>query len=507
MEEKEQAPVSSQPQQPSLNDQEQARQDKLQKYLDLGVDPFGSRYAWKDQIKDIREKYGKLTGEELATKSIVVNVAGRLMAIRRMGKASFVNLQDEYGTIQAWIGINVIGEHDYEVFKLADLGDIVGLEGTLMVTRTGELTIRVTKYTHITKCLKPLPEKFHGLTDTEDRYRKRYVDLIVNEDSRKVALMRPRIIRGIQKYCDDLGFVEVETSIFSPILGGAAAKPFVTHFNALDRDFYLRIATELNLKKCMVGGIDRVYEIGRIFRNEGIDAKHNPEFTTIELYQAYGDLSDMRQWFEGLFHFVAEKVVGKNIFKFAGHDIDVSQPFAWVDQAEAIKAQCGVDFKKPMTFEEAVALAKKFNVPLEKSWNSVGYVQQAFFDELVEQTLIQPTFIHTYPIEVSPLTKKTADPRFVDRFELFIAGCEFGNAYSELNNPFDQKERFEAQLAAKERGDDEANEMDASFLDALSYGMPPAGGIGVGIDRFTMLFTESDNIREVLLFPTMKDGK
>lgn len=508
MDEKEQKQAASAPApEPSLNDQEQARQAKLPKYVELGVDPFGQRYAWKDQIKDIREKYGKLTADELTAQAIDVNVAGRLVAIRRMGKASFVNLKDEYGTIQAWIGINVIGEHDYEVFKLADLGDIVGLEGTLMLTRTGELTIRVAKYTHITKCLKPLPEKFHGLTDTEDRFRKRYLDLIVNDDSRRVALLRPRIIRGIQKYCDDLGFVEVETSIFNPILGGASAKPFITHFNALDKDFYLRIATELNLKKCMVGGIDRVYEIGRIFRNEGIDAKHNPEFTTIELYQAYGDLSDMRNWLEGLFHHIAKNVVGKDVFHFNAHDIDLAKPFAWLDQAEAIKAQCGVDFKEHLSFEEAVALAKKFNVPLEKSWNSVGYIQQAFFDELVEHTLIQPTFIHTYPIEVSPLTKKTADPRFVDRFELFIAGTEFGNAYSELNNPFDQKERFEAQLAAKQRGDDEANEMDQSFLDALSYGMPPAGGIGVGIDRFSMLFAEEDNIREVLLFPTMKDEK
>jgi lysyl-tRNA synthetase, class II len=490
-----------------LTDQEQARKDKLPKYEALGVDPFGSRYAWKDRIVDIRKAVAGKTPEDLQANKITVNVAGRLIAIRRMGKASFVNLKDEYGVIQAWIGIDVIGEHDYEVFKLADLGDIVGLEGTLMYSRTGELTIRVNKYTHITKCLKPLPEKFHGLTDTEDRYRRRYLDLIVNDDSRAIALMRPRIVRGIQKYCDDQGFVEVETSIFSPILGGAAAKPFITHFNALDKDFYLRIATELNLKKCMVGGIDRVYEIGRIFRNEGIDAKHNPEFTTIELYQAYGDLSDMRSWMEGLFHYIAKEVVHKDVYHFNGNDIDLSKPFAWVDQAESIKAVCGVDFKQPMSFEEAVALAKKFNVPLEKSWNSVGYIQQAFFDELVEHTLIQPTFIHTYPIEVSPLTKKTADPRFVDRFELFIAGGEFCNAYSELNNPFDQKERFEAQLAAKARGDDEANEMDYSFLDALSYGMPPAGGIGLGVDRFTMLFTEQDTIREVLLFPTMKDEK
>ncbi len=443
----------------------------------------------------------------LEANPIEVDVAGRLVAIRRMGKASFVNIKDEYGQMQAWIGINVVGEHDYEVFKLADLGDIVGLKGTLMISRTGELTIRVNKYTHITKCLKPLPEKFHGLTDLEERCRKRYVDLIINDDSRRVALLRPAIVKGIRDYCDSLGFVEVETPVLSPIAGGASARPFITHHNTLDKDFYLRIATELNLKKLMVGGIDRVYEIGRIFRNEGMDNRHNPEFTTIELYQAYGDLSDMMAWAEGVMHYVAEKVVGKSVFKWHGQEIDLSKPFAKISMAEAIKNVCGVDFTKDIPFEEAVKLAKEHKVPLEKSWNSTGYIMQAFFDELVEPTLIQPTFIHTYPIEVSPLTKKTDDPRFVDRFELFICGTEFANAYSELNNPFDQKERFLAQMAARNRGDDEANEIDYTFLDALDYGMPPAGGIGMGIDRLCMLMAEEDTIREVLLFPTMKDEK
>jgi lysyl-tRNA synthetase class 2 len=424
-----------------------------------------------------------------------------------MGKASFVNLKDEYGSIQAWIGINVVGEHDYEVFRLADLGDVVGLEGTLMFSRTGELTIHVEKYTHITKCLKPLPEKFHGLTDLEDRCRKRYLDLIVNDESRRTALLRPAIVKAIRDYCDSLGFIEVETPVLSPIAGGAAARPFITHHNTLDKDFYLRIATELNLKKCMIGGIDRVYEVGRIFRNEGMDNRHNPEFTTIELYQAYGDLRDMMSWAEGLFHYVAEKVVGKEVFHWQGQDIDLSKPFRVVSMADAIKEVCGVDFTKEISFEEAVALAKEHKIPLEKSWNSTGYIMQAFFDELVEPTLIQPTFLHTYPIEVSPLTKKTADPRFVDRFELFICGTEFANAYSELNNPFDQKERFLAQMAARDRGDDEANEIDYSFLDAMEYGMPPAGGIGMGVDRFAMLMSEQDTIREVLLFPTMKDEK
>jgi len=490
-----------------LTDQEQARREKLPKYVELGVDPFGSRYEWKDSIRDIRKRVEGKTAEDLEKEKIHVNVAGRLLAIRRMGKASFVNLKDEYGSIQAWIGINVVGEHDYEVFRLADLGDVVGLEGTLMFSRTGELTIHVEKYTHITKCLKPLPEKFHGLTDLEDRCRKRYLDLIVNDESRRTALLRPAIVKAIRDYCDSLGFIEVETPVLSPIAGGAAARPFITHHNTLDKDFYLRIATELNLKKCMIGGIDRVYEVGRIFRNEGMDNRHNPEFTTIELYQAYGDLRDMMSWAEGLFHYVADKVVGKEVFHWQGQDIDLSKPFRVVSMADAIKEVCGVDFTKEISFEEAVALAKEHKIPLEKSWNSTGYIMQAFFDELVEPTLIQPTFLHTYPIEVSPLTKKTADPRFVDRFELFICGTEFANAYSELNNPFDQKERFLAQMAARDRGDDEANEIDYSFLDAMEYGMPPAGGIGMGVDRFAMLMSEQDTIREVLLFPTMKDEK
>ena len=490
-----------------ISDQEAARLAKLPKYEELGVDPFGSRYDWKDQIKDIRTNHAGKSAEQLEAEAIKVNVAGRLSAIRMMGKAAFVNVKDEYGTIQVWIGKNVIGEESYAVFKLADLGDIVGIEGTLMLTRTGELTIKCEKYTHITKCLKPLPEKWHGLTDREERYRKRYLDLLVNDESRRIALLRPALVKAIRDYCDNLGFVEVETSVLSPILGGASARPFITHHNALDKDFYLRIATELNLKKCMVGGIDRVYEIGRIFRNEGIDTKHNPEFTTIELYQAYGDLSDMMEWAEGLFRKLAKDVVKKEVIHWDDHGIDLSKPFRRASMAELLKEQTGIDFTEDIPFEKAVELAKERKVTLEKSWNSTGYIMQAFFDTFVEDTLIQPTFVHTYPIELSPLTKKTKDPRFVDRFELFIGGTEFGNAYSELNNPFDQKERFLAQLAARERGDEEANDMDLSFLDALSYGMPPAGGIGVGIDRLAMFFAEVDSIREVLLFPTLKPSK
>ena len=481
-----------------LTDQELARRAKLPRYEEMGIDPFGSRYDWKDRICDLRQKYGDLSPEELEQKNISVDIAGRIVSLRKMGKASFFNLKDELGRIQVWIGRDSVGEENYALFKLSDLGDIAGVQGTLMKTQTGEFTVRCTKYTHIVKCLKPLPEKFHGLTDTEDRFRRRYLDLIVNDDSRKMALLRPRIVREIQNYCDSLGFVEVETPILSPILGGASARPFVTHHNALDKDFYLRIATELNLKKCMV------YEIGRIFRNEGIDTRHNPEFTTIELYQAYGDLGSMKSWVEGLFDSLCKKL-GKTTFHWMGNDIDFSKGFRWVSMAEAIQEKTGIDFTKQMTFEEAVALAKEHNVPLQKSWNSVGYIMNAFFDEFVEKSLIQPTFIHTYPVEVSPLTKRSKDPRFVERFEFFIGGTEMGNAYSELNNPFDQKERFDAQLAARERGDEEAADIDFSFIDALDYGMPPAGGIGCGIDRLCMLLGEQDNIREVILFPTMKD--
>ncbi len=488
-----------------MNDQEEARYAKLEKYRELGVDPYGSRYEFNALAEEIKEKYGSLSNEELLEQNIEVKVAGRLMAIRRMGKASFVHLQDRSGSIQAWLSLNELGEKSYTLFKLADRGDIVGISGTLMKTKTGELTIKAHEYTHLVKCLKPLPEKFHGLVDTEERYRKRYLDLLVNEDSKRVAILRSHIVSGVRKFCDEHGFLEVETSILSPILGGAAARPFITHHNALDKDFYLRIATELNLKKCMVGGIDRVYEIGRNFRNEGIDSKHNPEFTTIELYQAYADLSDMMKWIEELLQYLAKNVIKKDKYNWNGHEVDLTQPFKKVAMWELIYAKTGIDFRKEISFEEAVDLAKKWKVPLDPSWNATGYIMQAFFDELCEDDLIEPTIVHTYPIEVSPLTKKSPDPRFVERFELFICGTEFCNAYSELNNPFDQKERFEAELAARERGDDEANDMDLSFLDALAYGMPPAGGIGLGIDRLAMLLTEENSIREVLLFPTLKD--
>lgn len=490
-----------------LTDQQQARRDKLAKYQELNIEPFGQKFERTDTVRNVHEKCDGKTNEELEANKVYVTVAGRIMSLRRMGKASFMNIKDVTGRIQVYVGIDVVGEEAYSVFKLADIGDIIGVYGRVMLTRTGEMTIRAEKYTHLSKSLRPLPEKFHGLTDVEERYRHRYVDLIMNDDSMKIALSRPKIIRAIQEYFDKNGFIEVETSVLSPILGGAAARPFITHHNALNKDFYLRIATELPLKKLLVGGMEKVYEIGRLFRNEGMDTKHNPEFTTVELYQAYGDLLDMRYLCENLFKYVATKVVGSTTIPYGEKTLDLGKPFRWVTMVEVVKEATGIDFSKPMSFEEAVELAKKNNIKVEKHWTSIGFIINAFFEEKCDAYLQEPTFVHSYPIEVSPLTKKEKDnPMFTDRFELFIGGMEYGNAYSELNDPIDQKERFIAQLEAKKLGDEEASEMDTDFLEALEYGMPPAGGIGIGIDRFVMLMTNQTSIREVILFPCMRDA-
>ncbi|MCQ2792049.1 MAG: lysine--tRNA ligase [Bacilli bacterium] len=492
----------------NLTDQEKVRREKLPKYHELGVDPFGHKFIRSHLIKEARALAEGKDNAKLEQENIIVTLAGRINALRRMGKASFMNIQDKSGKIQAYVGIDIIGEKPYSVFKLADIGDIVGIKGRLMLTRTGELTVRVTEYTHLTKSLRPFPEKYHGLTDVEERYRHRYVDLIVNENAKKNAIMRPKIIRAMQNYFDSLGFMEVETSVLSPILGGANARPFVTHHNTLDKDFYLRIATELPLKKLLVGGLERVYEIGRLFRNEGMDTTHNPEFTTVELYQAYGDLEDMKNICEGVIREIAQKVVGTTQLPYDDKTIDVGKPFRWVSMAELIKEATGVDFTQDIKFSEAVELAKKHQVEYDtKLVTSTGQIMNAFFEKFCEEKLIQPTFVHTYPIEVSPLTKKSKDPRFVERFELYIDGHEMANAYTELNDPIDQKERFVEQLKAKERGDEEANDMDYDFLEALEYGMPPAGGIGIGIDRLVMLMCNEKSIREVILFPTMKDRK
>ena len=488
-----------------LNDQEIARREKLAKYRELNIDPFGQKYHVSHSIKDIRLTCAKKDAAKVDKLNLVVSIAGRIKAIRRMGKASFINIQDKTGNIQVYMGLDVVGKKNYELFKLADIGDIVGIKGRVMVTRTGELTVRASKYTHLVKCLHPLPEKFHGLTDIEERSRRRYLDLMMNEEARKVAFARPQIVRSIQHFLDNQGFIEVETSILNPILGGAAARPFVTHHNALDKDFYLRIATEINLKKLLVGGMERVYEIGRLFRNEGMDASHNPEFTTIEIYQAFTDLKGIGKLTEKMIRNAAKEVAGSAIVQYQDKIIDFKSPFKWISMNDLIKEKTGIDFKQIQSFEEAKALADKYEIHLDKFKNTVGYVMNEFFEELCQDELIQPTFVYSYPIEVSPLTKKGKDPRFTERFELFVNGKELANAYTELNDPIDQRERFEAQLKAKALGDDEASELDVDFLEALEYGMPPTGGVGMGIDRLVMLLTNQSQIREVILFPTMKD--
>ena len=486
-----------------LNDQEQRRREKLALYKEKGIDPFGHKFPVTDNSEGLKSKYSDLATEEVREDSHVA-IAGRIVLLRKMGKASFFTLQDREGRIQCYIRQDIVGEENYALFKLADLGDICGVEGVMMKTKTGEITIRVSHYTHLVKALRPLPDKFHGLTDQEERYRRRYVDLIVNEDSRRVAFLRPRIVRGIQKFMDDEGYIEVETSILQPILGGANARPFIAHHNALDQDFYLRIATELSLKRLLVGGMERVYEIGRMFRNEGIDTTHNPEFTTMEAYLAYGDLSDMARMTEDLFRYLAKNVIGKETFTWLGNEIDISKPFRHATMCELVEEKTGIDFKKVQGAEEAIALAKEHGVPVERHFG-YGHVINAFFEKFVEGTLIQPTFVYQHPVDISPLAKKDPDdPRFTQRFELYISNKEMCNAFTELNDPLDQRERFEEQVEEKKKGNDEACEVDNDFCEALEYGMPPAGGIGFGIDRLVMFLTESDTIREVILFPTLK---
>ena len=493
----------------NYTEQELIRREKAEKLRELGIDPFGSRYDATHKSSDVKNIAANKTNEELEEEKNIVKIAGRIMFIRKMGKASFFSIKDIEGLQQVYISINDIGEDAYNLFKMADVGDIVGVKGMVMLTRTGEPTVKCIEYTHLTKALKPLPEKFHGLTDKEERYRRRYVDLIMNDEARKIALTRPRIIRAMQSYFDNMGFIEVETPVLTNIQGGATARPFITHHNTLDTDFYLRIATELPLKRLIVGGLERVYEFGRLFRNEGMDLTHNPEFTTVELYQAYGDLQSMMDLQEGVLRHICDTVTGKyeyiNIFNPEGEKIDLSKPFRRVTMCELIKETTGVDFKgNNYTLAEATAIAKEHGIEVEPHY-TVGHIINEFFEKYCEHLLVQPTFLCGHPIEISPLTKKDpTDPRFVERFELFICGKEFSNAYTELNDPIDQLERFKAQLAEREAGNDEANEIDQDFVEALEYGMPPCGGIGMGIDRLVMFFTEQSSIREVLLFPQMK---
>lgn len=489
-----------------FTEQEMVRREKANNLRSMGLDPFGQRYDREDYAIDIKNKYQGIDHDAFENMDDTAKVAGRIMFIRRMGKASFFTIKDKTGLIQIYISINDVGEESYQLFKTADIGDIVGVFGKVMKTKTGEVTIKCLEYTHLVKALRPLPEKFHGLTDVEERYRRRYVDLIMNDDSMSVAFLRPKIIRSIQNYMDSNGFTEVETPVLTTLLTGASARPFKTYHNAQNLDMYMRIALELPLKRLLVGGMEAVYEIGRVFRNEGMDTKHNPEFTLMEAYLAYSDLEGMMNLTEGMFTTIAKEVFGKMDYKFGGYDINLDEPWKRISMTDAIQEKTGINFKKITDLDECLKLAEEHHIELEDHEKAFGHIVNKFFEKYVEETLIQPTFLYGHPIEISPLTKKNPDdPRFVDRFELFIAGKEFANAYTELNDPIDQLERFEAQLAERDLGNEEANDIDMDFIEALEYGMPPAGGIGYGIDRLMMLFTEQESIRDVLLFPTMKE--
>lgn len=493
-----------------LNDQEAARREKMNALREKGIDPFGQAFERDQNSATIKEVYGDKTQEELNKLNAEVSIAGRIMSKRRMGKLGFIHLLDREGRIQVVINQRIVGDDIYDLFKSSDLGDILGIKGRVIKTQTGELSVECHTYTHLAKALKPLPEKFHGLTDKEERYRRRYVDLIMNDSSREIAILRPRIISAIRRWMDSHGYIEVETPILQPILGGASARPFITHHNALDKDFYLRIATELPLKRLIVGGLEKVYEIGRIFRNEGMDLKHNPEFTTMEAYCAYTDLEGMMKMNEELFEAVALEVFGRTEFEFMGQTISLKAPFKRWNMVDAVKEVTGVDFWQPMSIEEALKIAEEHHVEVLPHQRTVGNIISLFFDEFCEDKIIQPTFVYGHPIEISPLAKKNPeDSRFTQRFELEICGIEMDNAFTELNDPIDQKERFEKQLELKKLGDDEASEMDDDYVEALEYGMPPTGGIGMGIDRLVMLMCGVDSIRDVLLFPTMKprDGE
>ena len=482
-----------------LNKLMQVRMDKLKELREAGKDPFEiTKYDRTDYSKDIKDNYDNFEGKD-------VSIAGRIMSKRIMGKASFCSIQDSKGTIQSYVSINDLGEESYKAFKTFDIGDIIGLKGFVFKTRTEEISIHAKEVTLLSKSLRDLPEKFHGLKDMDLRYRQRYVDLIVNPEVKETFVTRTQIIKEIRNILDEKGYLEVETPVLNTISGGATARPFITHHNTLDIDMYLRIATELNLKRLIVGGFDKVYEIGRIFRNEGMDIRHNPEFTSIEFYSAYENYNDMMNITEEIFTRIAMKLKGTYKINYQGTEIDLTPGWKKMTMIESIKEACGVDFDKIQTDEEAVKIAKEKHIEIPNGKETRGNIIALFFDEYVEKTLIQPTFIYDYPIEISPLAKKcTYDPRLTQRFEVFIGGREYGNAFSELNDPMDQYERFKAEVEAKANGDDEAGMMDEDYVQALEYGLPPTGGEGIGIDRMVMLFTDSSSIRDVLLFPTMK---
>ena len=474
------------------------RREKLAELQAAGQDPFEiTKFDQEQHSQEIRDDFEKFENQQ-------VSIAGRIMQKRVMGKASFIHIQDKQGRIQAYITRDELGEYEYKKFKKMDIGDIVGVKGFVFKTKMGEISVHAQSLTLLSKSLYPLPEKFHGLQDTDTRYRQRYVDLIMNEDSKNVFIKRSQILREIRNFLDGRGFMEVETPMLVENAGGAAARPFETHYNALNEDVKLRISLELYLKRLIVGGLERVFEIGRVFRNEGVDTRHNPEFTLMELYQAYTDYNGMMELTESMFRYLAEKVCGKTLISYQGTEIDLGKPFRRLSMTDAIKEECGVDFNTVKTLEEARALADQHNVPYE-AHHKIGDIENGFFETFCEEKMIQPTFIMDHPVEISPLTKKKpSDPTKVERFELYIYGREMCNAYSELNDPIDQRERFKAQDALAAAGDEEANHTDEDFLHAMEIGLPPTGGIGYGIDRLVMLLTDTPAIRDVLLFPTMK---
>lgn len=487
-----------------LNDQILVRRQKMQAFQDQGIDPFGARFERTHSSEDIISQYGELSKEELEENPQEVVIAGRIMTKRGKGKAGFAHVQDLKGQIQIYVRKDAIGDEAYDLYNTVDLGDILGVKGTVFKTNVGELSIKAKEVTFLTKALRPLPEKFHGLKDVEQRYRQRYLDLITSESSKETFILRSRIIQSMRRYLDNQGFLEVETPMLHSIAGGAAARPFITHHNALDMELYIRIAIELHLKRLIVGGLEKVYEIGRVFRNEGISTRHNPEFTMLELYEAYADYNDIMALTENLIAHVAEEVFGTTTVQYGEDEINLAPGWKRLHMADAVKEYTGVDFWKQMSKEEAQAIAKEHGIEIKPTME-VGHILNEFFEQKVEEELVQPTFVYGHPVEISPLAKKNPeDERFTDRFELFIVRREHANAFTELNDPIDQRQRFEAQLVEKAEGNDEAHEMDEDFIEALEFGMPPTGGLGIGIDRLIMLLTNSASIRDVLLFPQMR---
>ncbi|GGB71056.1 lysine--tRNA ligase [Fictibacillus barbaricus] len=490
-----------------LNDLLRVRREKLAALTEKGLDPFGTKFNRTHTAADLVSQYGEKEKEDLDSEEIEATLAGRIMTKRGKGKAGFAHIQDLTGKIQIYVRLDAVGEEQYELFNTIDIGDWVGVTGLVFKTKVGELSIKAKDFQLLTKSLRPLPDKFHGLKDVEQRYRQRYVDLIMNPEVKDTFISRSKIIRSMRRYLDDHGYLEVETPTMHSIPGGASARPFITHHNALDMELYMRIAIELHLKRLIVGGLEKVYEIGRVFRNEGVSTRHNPEFTMIELYEAYADYLDIMELTENLIAHIAEDVLGTTTVTYGDYEVDLKPRWKRVHMVDAIKEAVGVDFWTEMTDEEARELAKKHNVPVKENM-SYGHVVNEFFEHFVEEKLIQPTFVYGHPVAISPLAKKNPkDPRFTDRFELFIVGREHANAFSELNDPIDQRERFEEQLKERAEGNDEAHMMDEDFVEALEYGMPPTGGLGIGIDRLVMLLTNSPSIRDVLLFPQMRHSE